>query len=969
MQKGVGYGGVRSDPTSLFLQSSSSAQTMTIEHDDISKGFDGAQTAAQTVETHAPSSEAQEAAQMAGQGRDVAQAAEQMAEDPSAERAAGLAQEQAQTMGAPEEAQRAAETAQRAAETAEMAAESGAAVESAVEAESPADIPAEPAVESESPVEASATEPPPAEERSAAPAERESPAAVIADFVEEEFRGLVGERLHPVHYEFYLLSGPDIACVVMHYEMSEELGEAYQFEIDVAIYDIEAPLEELLGARCELLIDRHVGMRAVYGVISEFYERGSLQDRLFVHIVVVPALRLLEQEVDTRIFQGMDVKEILTEILTPCLQAYHRDFDIENCLKESYNKRDYCVQFRESTLDFCCRIIAEEGMTFRFEADEENRAEKLIFVDNNASYGPPNLVIDDDIPLIPDRFTEADRESIQAFQWKKNVQPNKVVARGFNAKAPDSLDESTHDFDGKPSTPLRSIYIHGERRQIIEDIQNDDPAESFTGEELDQRERLGKLTLEQFIRQSKVFRGTSNITDLRPGVTITLGELPQEDLDGHQFLVTLVTHHGDVPGAQAGGGDGEPQYRNNFECIPVEHAFRPEQRRREPQILTAQTATVVGPPNEEIYTDRLGRVRVRFHWEHVVENERSSCWIRVVQPWAGPGWGFMFIPRVGMEVLVHFLDGNPDRPIITGSVYNGTNLPPYTLPDERTKSVIKTSSSPGGDGYNELTFEDAAGSEQIIVHAQKDFNETTENDHTTTVHANETNTVDVNQTNHVGGDQATSIDGEQTLTVGKNRIVTIEASHSVTINGKEAVEGHSGSKLAITGDYKVDASNQIDVQAPTHIKFECGGSSILIEPGKITLSAGGKAEMVLDANALIKASSGTNIKLDANALMKSSGSSEVKLDGDALMKSSGGSQMKLDANALTQSSGGAKVQLDSSALMFGPSSATVNGPTATLAGGGGSVEAAAAGVKVATGAKVDVSGSMVGISGAIVKIN
>jgi type VI secretion system secreted protein VgrG len=347
----------------------------------------------------------------------------------------------------------------------------------------------------------------------------------------------------------------------------------------------------------------------------------------------------------------------------------------------------------------------------------------------------------------------------------------------------------------------------------------------------------------------------------------------------------------------------------------------------------------------------------------------------VAQRWAGAGWGFFFVPRVGMEVLVEFLDGDPDRPVVTGCVYDGVKPPPYDLPAKKTASTVKTSSSLGDTGFNELRFEDAAGSEEIFIQAQKDRNETIKQCHTLSV----------------GGDQTIAVTGNQSL--------------SVKGKGQSPVHCSNG----VTGKHQLDASDTAELQAPTHIKFTCGGSSISIEPGVITLQAGGGAKVVLDPNALAQSAAGSKVFLDANALAQASGGAKTLHDPNVLAQSAAGSKVLLDANALTQSSAGAKtlhdanassrsvpgahlqfdadalaqsapaakVKLDADATVFAPASAKLQGGTAAAAaapsvsmlGGGGRVVAGGSGVLV-LGGVVKVNGSSeTNVTGKLVKIN
>jgi len=763
----------------------------------------------------------------------------------------------------------------------------------------------------------------------------------LEDIAEAVVESILGSTpIHPVRYEFSITVGPDLYLRVRTFGLTETLGDLYELRLELIGDDPHAPTDELLGAECEVLIDRHVPMRALYGIVHEVEDLGSVGDRPLLRVRIVPALRLLEHEIDTRIFQGLDVKQILTEVLTPALAQYGRTFDAASLLKGEYNKRDYCVQFRESNLAFCRRLMEEEGIAFVFEPDESERKEKLVLIDNNNDYGTPTLVADTEIPVIQDRPEQADRESFQSLTWRRARRPNKVSTSGYNEKAPRSVDESTEEAPDAHHPTTREVYLHDERRQIVEDVENDLMAQSFTGENLAQREPIARMALERWVHGTKVLEGRSNVTDLRPGVIFTLGSHPLADLDGQRFLVIGANHVGDAAESEWNAERQGQQYANTFQAIPADREFRPEPIHSKPQLLAAQTATVVGPPGEEIHCDRFGRILVRFHWDRLSETERSSCWLRVVQPWAGPGWGFVFIPRVGMEVVVTFLDGNPDRPVVMGCVYNGDNMPPYALPEERTKSVIKTSSSPGGNGYNEFTFEDAAGAEQIILHAQKDFNETVENDHNTTVHANQTIAVD--------GDQSNTISGNRVKTVVKNEDNKIDGHRTFAIKGDDTMEvkGHTkhvyitGLEQKVTSNYVLEIADVYDVKVKGQQKVYIDGTSKLtVTDTHTAVATNAYSASQADAASLVLKSSEAALWGESKAAMVAGKANESSVVGESsgklvlsatqqLTLVCGAASIVLSSDGKVAITGTSKVEVTggASALKLDTVGAQLNGP-------------------------------------------
>jgi type VI secretion system secreted protein VgrG len=762
--------------------------------------------------------------------------------------------------------------------------------------------------------------------------------------------GLEGERIDIVRYGFIDIDGPGLEWHVRRVHWSEGLSQTYELTLDILTDDLSAECDELLGAQCELEMTRGGMRRTAYGIIHRVDYIGVVSDAQHVRVYVVPAFHLLSQQIDSRIFQGVTAVEIIKEVLEPALAAYERKVDLSTKVKGDYNKRDYCVQYRESDLEFVCRLMEEEGIAYYFEPDDAARKEKLVLCDNNSDYGEVPLVMDDEVPIIEDRPELADRESLRSFDWCQSEQLNGVALRAFNWKVPTSIDVGNHARIDQQHARVRELYDHDDRRQIVDDLDD----EAFTGEAMPQREPMAAKRLELFTTATMCGQGRSNVTGFMPGLQFKLGEHTRAELDGGTFLLTRVVHTGDAPDeVRSDGPTAQPRYENSFECLPISTVFRPPIITPKPRVHGPETAIVVGPESEEVHTDKWGRIKIQFHWDRRLPSDgSSSCWVRVAQMWAGAGWGTWFIPRIGMEVVVEFLEGNPDRPVVTGCVYNGDNALPYTLPDDKTKSTIKTNSSVGGGGSNELRFEDLKGSEEIYTHAQKDYNEVVENNHSTTVHANQTNGVD--------GSQSQSIGGDQTMTVGKNRTVTIEGSQAVTINGSQGNSGVNGSKLDITGDYEVDASNTIELQARTHIKLSVGESSLLIEPTKITITAGGGAKVVLEASALMHAAAvGTMVFLSDNALVQSQAQAKVFLSDSVLVQSRAAAMVLLNADA------------------------SMSGTKATVRGTGATLELttdaslAGANVSVSGSAKVGIAAAAVSsaatgtneIVGAVIKIN
>ncbi|MBZ5709397.1 type VI secretion system Vgr family protein [Nannocystis pusilla] len=716
---------------------------------------------------------------------------------------------------------------------------------------------------------------------------------------------------------------------VVRFAGQEGLSSLFEFRIEVASEGED--LEALLGQPARFQIEGSEAPRLVHGIVSEAEYVGHTRSLDLYELTIMPWAHRLHHRSGMRIFQDKTTEQIIAEVLTKA--GLPRSW-FRFSLNETYAPRNYCVQYRETDLAFLSRLMEEDGIFYFFEHEANKHV--WVMADHHractAIPGGPALRFQPPLGSLVQ-----DRESVRQFRFGGRTRPGKVTLRDLNLHKPDENMEVSeaskleaelefYDFPGEYQSPGRSGPHEGQS--------------------------LAKIRLEELRATRRSGHGESDCPRLVPGGVMELVGHPRAELNA-AYRVMRVSHSGSQPQVLDQDASGESTYQNSFVCMESEQPYRPARVTPRPVVRGLQTATVVGPDDEEIHTDEHGRVRVQFHWDREGKHdENSTCWVRVSQLWAGNGWGALFLPRIGHEVLVDFLEGDPDRPIVTGRIYHGNHHAPYALPDHKTQSGIKTESSPGGGGSNELRFEDAKGREEVYLHAQRDLTEKVENVHSTSVGADQSNSVGGSQVNAVTGDQTESVGGKQTMTIDKNRKVTVAGSQSVQIKGVTPEDGVSGSKLDITGDYKIDASNTIEVQAPTHIRLTCGGSTITIEPHKITLSAGGKAQLVLDVA----------------ALLKSAENSHVKLDADALSKASSGAQVKLTADVLAQSKAGSKMKLDAEALMSSPKGASVQAPTATLAGAGGMVEAAAAGLSCA-GTRVEVSGSVVNVAGSVVKIN
>jgi len=620
----------------------------------------------------------------------------------------------------------------------------------------------------------------------------------------------------------YELTLSDEACpwVVTRVFLSERLNRTYRLVVD-AEADSDANTDALLG--CDAIVRLVRGeqiLRVVCGVVARVDYSGVVDDHMIARFEIVPAFELLRQRVHSQIWQDATVQAITAEVLDAGLGAYGRSLD-PGSTSRGQDTRDYCTQYRESDFDYVTRLLEEEGISYEFIHDEESGLETLTLRDANDQYAKlENLDGSDEVPIIATQPDLADVESIQALEWSNELSSTGTLRRDYDWITPRNLlTEAATGTDARGRD--RRVYAHGRRRYIVDDL----------------GDQAGDLKHAHTIR-GKLARGRSNCMAMRPGLRFSLSGSEREDLE-QEYLITAVTHSGGHNYTAQSSGEFETQYGNEFECVPVGAVVRPDALAPKPRVHGPQTAIVTGPDGEEIHTDQHGRIQVQFYWEEEPSyTAGSSCWVRVAQSWAGLGWGTQFIPRIGMEVMVEFLEGNPDRPLCTGCVYNGEYPPPFAVPDNKTQTGWRTNSSPGGNGFNELRFEDAKGEEHIYIHGQKDWIVEIENDHR--------ETIGHDQYQEIGNDQQNVIKHDQTEEVGNDRTESIGNNVSESVGKLRTVT--SGDNMSFTSDAETL------IEAADKITLKCGASSMTMKSnGNIVLKGNnltlkGSGNIVLKGN-------------------------------------------------------------------------------------------------------------------------
>jgi type VI secretion system secreted protein VgrG len=539
----------------------------------------------------------------------------------------------------------------------------------------------------------------------------------------------------------------------------EELGRLSEFEIDLLSAKGDIDFDKIVGQgvtiKLELPQDE---TRYFHGFVTRFVQRGTHGRYFAYHAMVYPWLWFLTRTANCRIFQAKTVPDILKEVLES-----HTAADVKFELTGHYRTWEYCVQYRETDFNFVSRLMEQEGIYYYFK-HAEGRA-TMVLADSYSAHEA--LKGYGQIPFIQaDRIMRTDQERITEWQLTREIQPGAYVLKDFDFK--------------KPSTDLKVNYKIKRKHERAAYEVFDFPGEYL---EVADGDHYVEARLEELQVDFELGYGTSNARGLSVGRLFKLTGQPRQDQNAEYLVVKTDL---DIEGGEyeAMGEAGAGSFNCRFTAMKSSEAFRPARTTPKPIVQGPQTAIVVGPSGDEIHTDNFGRVKVQFHWDRFGKSdENSSCWIRVSHPWAGKNWGMIAIPRMGQEVIVDFLDGDPDEPIITGRVYNAEQMPPYDLPGNKTQTGIKSRSSLKGSGanFNEIRFEDKKGSEQVYIHAEKNQDNMVENDATKTVGHDRTKSIGHDEKTTVGHDRTEQVGNNETITIGVNRTENVGANESITI--------------------------------------------------------------------------------------------------------------------------------------------------------------------------------------------
>ena len=572
----------------------------------------------------------------------------------------------------------------------------------------------------------------------------------------------------------------------------EFISGAYRYHVEFLSDVGDVTFEDMLGTSVTVAFIHGLDTpRYFHGYISRFAYIGSEKsdsDNLIYHVyeaVLRPWLWFLNRKSDCRIFQELTVEDIVNDVI-----SIYPNANIEWQLHESHETRTYCVQYRESDFNFVSRLLEDEGIFYYFKHEDGDH----VMVVSDSANGYEEIGDYAEIPYYPlaDRARRK-RDHIHAWKSEALVQPGTVVLQSYDFENPSA------DLEVRRQQPEPHEQAEGERY---------DYPGLYT--QLGHGDQIASRRLEEELAEWHRASGEATACGLSPGRTFTLTEYPRSS-ENIRYLCVSIAHElwSNAYEAKAPGDEEERElYTAKFEVQPADRVYRPARNTAKPIVKGPQTATVTGDPGAEIWTDEYGRVKVQFHWDRLnPDDQTSSCWIRVSQVWAGSGYGAIHIPRIGQEVIVGFLEGDPDRPIITGRVYNAEQMPPYPLPGDMNKSGIKSNSTKGGGGYNEIMLDDTKGSELFRMHAQKNETIIVLNDKDETVHHDETINIMNDRTEKVGHDETMTVINNRTRNVGVNETVSVGSNRSDSVGGSE------NRSVAIAQQQSVGAARNVSVGA------------------------------------------------------------------------------------------------------------------------------------------------------------
>lgn len=664
----------------------------------------------------------------------------------------------------------------------------------------------------------------------------------------------------------FSFSGAEGSFVVVGFTATETVNAPFEIVIDLASEDPNIDLHALMDRdACLGIFDKYSQPRFLHGIVTEVEKGQSGIRRTFYSVVLRPSIHRLAHTSDSRIWQDKNIPDLVREVLEE-----HHIVNVEWRLGATYAVREYATQYRETAFDFIMRVLAEEGIFYFFEHSEAGH--KLVITD--APLATPVLEHAEHITCNTNTGGQSRGNWISQFSQRERLRSSAYQMGDYTFK--------------NPSARMAAMRSQQENNGL----QGEYPLYDFPGryKEPDQiGDAFTKHRIESVRVDATTGHGVTNNVHLSAGYHFTITDHEDDKANASQFILS-VTHTGRQTSAlEEDAGSEATTYEAGFATMPARLPYRPPLARK-PLVDGPQIAMVTGPEGEEIYTDEHARIKCHFYWDRRSnKDEHSSCWIRVSQNWAGGTWGHMAIPRIGQSVIVDFLEGDPDQPIVTGRTYHATERPPYNLPEHKTRMTIK-SDTHKGQGFNELRFEDEAGREEVFVHAQKDLTEKIENHHTTRVDRTQVLSVGRNSLREVAGKDETRIGGDMTIVVsGSNRGKIVSGRVADNIEGVRRIGyelDRPTSQQRGAGSFQLDAAGNISLSTTKNM-------NILAEKDKVE-NTGGNSSLNVDGNYATtvgksqRVSVGKNLFIDVvNEIHFRCGPTTIKMSQDGRFEISG----------------------------------------------------------------------------------
>ena len=606
--------------------------------------------------------------------------------------------------------------------------------------------------------------------------------------------------------------------VLRNFTATEELGRLFQIDAELLSENFQISFPQIVGQNVTIRLNTiQAGSRFFNGHVRAFRQTGAVDRLARYHAVIVPKLWFLTRSADCRIFQNKKVPDIVKEVLQE-----RGITEIEDTLTVSYPQWVYCVQYRETDFNFISRLLEQEGIHYYFKHAQGKHT--LVLADGDSSH--PTFPGYADMSFHQEGLGVVNVQGIKKWTMAQEVQPGSYVLNDYNFETPKTDLKAPANIDRQNVESKHEIY--------------DYPGEY---DKFDDGKRYARTRIEEVQSDFETASGGGDVRGVAAGFKFKLGGASRSD-ENTNYLVVSTSTHAESEGFLSGGAsEGAGAFACSFTAIRATTPFHPARLTPKPVIQGAQTAVVTGPKGEEIYTDKYKRIKVQFYWDRKGKHdENTTCWIRVAEPWSGKNWGSVCTPRIGQEVVVNFLEGDPDQPLIIGSVYNGEQMPPYELPKHKTLSGVKSRSTLGGSSpnFNEIRFEDKKGEEQVFINAEKDMDLRVENDSREfigkdrhlIVKANQTELVEANKHGHVKGNLVEKIDGNLSLKVGGKRqekIGTVD-----TVEAGQEIHLKAGMKVII------EAGVQISLVGPGGF-VDIGPSGVTIQGTMVLINSGGAA--------------------------------------------------------------------------------------------------------------------------------